>query len=98
MTKTPFKQPLGAIGNAQHARATEGPCYPVLPKKFLVFLAQDLLSDPVFPELHGSLKATFILFGDCEVLGFIISWVGTPGWGREVGEARVHSEPCSAAP
>lgn len=63
-----------------------------------MFPTQDLLSDQAFPELHGTLKATFILFGDCEVLGFIISWVGTLGWGGDVGEARVHSELCSAAP
>lgn len=49
-------------------------------KKFLVSPTQDLLSDQVFPELHRTLKATFFLFGDCEVLGFIISWVGTLGW------------------
>lgn len=63
-----------------------------------MFPTQDLLSDQAFPELQGTLKATFILFGDCEVLGFIISCVGTPGWGGDVGEARVHSELCSAAP
>lgn len=50
-----------------------------------MFPAQDLGFDPVFPKLHGTPKMTFILFGDCEVLGFITSWVGTPGGGREGG-------------